>query len=95
MKKEKYMDEEEKDFIESFERGEWQTVANVVKEAEASREYARNTLKKDKRINIRLSEKDIDDIRMIAVENGVPYQTLIASILHKFATGQLRDVSHV
>jgi predicted DNA binding CopG/RHH family protein len=91
MKKDNYIDEEEKDFIESFERGEWQTIDGVVKEAQASREYARNTLKKDKRINIRLSEKDVEDIRVIAVENGIPYQTLISSVLHKFATGQLRD----
>jgi predicted DNA binding CopG/RHH family protein len=95
MEQVKYIDEEEKDFIESFERGEWQTVSNVVKEAEASREYARNTLKKDKRVNIRLSEKDLEDIRVIAVENGVPYQTLISSVLHKFANGQLRDAKHV
>jgi len=94
MKKEQYIDEEEKDFIESFERGEWQTVAGVVKEAEASREYARNTLKKDKRINIRLSEKDLEDLRVMAVENGIPYQTMISSVLHRFATGQLRDAKH-
>ena len=94
MKKEKYIDEEEKDFIESFERGEWQTVAGVVKEAESSREYARNTLKKDKRINIRLSEKDLEDLRVMAVENGIPYQTMISSVLHRFATGQLRDAKH-
>jgi len=91
MSKTTYIDEEEKGFVESFERGEWETVQNVVKEAEASREYARNTLKKDKRVNIRLSEKDLEDIRVIAVENGVPYQTLISSVLHKFASGQLRD----
>jgi hypothetical protein len=54
MKEEKYIDEEEKDFIESFERGEWQTIDGVVKEAEASREYARNTLKKDKRIHLHM-----------------------------------------
>ena len=42
MKKEKYIDEGEKDFVESFEQGEWQTVANVVKKVEASREYAQN-----------------------------------------------------
>ena len=94
MDKIKYIDEEEREFVESFERGEWQTVKNVVKEAEASREYARNTLKKDKRVNIRLSEKDLEDIRVLAVENGIPYQTLISSVLHKFATGQLRDVKH-
>lgn len=94
MDKIKYIDEEEREFIESFEHGEWQTVKNVVKEAEVSREYARNTLKKDKRVNIRLSEKDLEDIRVLAVENGIPYQTLISSVLHKFATGQLRDAKH-
>lgn len=94
MDKIKYIDDEEREFVESFERGEWQTVKNMVREAEASREYARNTLKKDKRVNIRLSEKDLEDIRVLAVENGIPYQTLISSVLHKFATGQLRDVKH-
>jgi hypothetical protein len=55
------------------------------------REAARNTLRKEKRINIRLSAKDLFDIQAAAAEEGMPYQTLIASIIHKYATGNLID----
>ncbi|MBA5868284.1 MAG: hypothetical protein GDA67_16440 [Nitrospira sp. CR1.3] len=55
------------------------------------REYARATLTKNRRVNIRMSTMDLADIQARAAEEGVPYQTLMASILHKFATGRLRE----
>jgi predicted DNA binding CopG/RHH family protein len=55
------------------------------------RQYARNTLQKNKRINIRLSERDLLGIQAKAVEEGLPYQTLISSILHKYLRGILRE----
>jgi len=51
--------------------------------------YARNTLQKDKRINIRMSSKDLDQVQAIAAQEGIPYQTLISSIIHKYVSGYL------
>lgn len=85
------LDKEEKEILESFERGEWEPVKNLKEEIEKHRGYARRTLRKDKRVNIRLSTKDLEDIQTIAVEDGIPYQTLMASVLHKFASGRLTE----
>jgi predicted DNA binding CopG/RHH family protein len=85
------LDAEEKDLLESFERGEWKRVDNFEEERAMLREAARNTLRKEKRINIRLSAKDLSDIQTAAAEEGMPYQTLISSIIHKYAAGTLID----
>jgi len=53
--------------------------------------YARNTLKKDKRINIRISSRDLEGIQRKAIKEGLPYQSLIASVLHKYVSGQLTE----
>jgi predicted DNA binding CopG/RHH family protein len=83
------LDKEEKDLVDSYERGEWKSVKNLKKEIEKHRGYARQTLKKDKRVNIRISSMVLDEIQIRAVEDGMPYQTLISSILHRFVTGRL------
>ncbi|MBW2352823.1 MAG: antitoxin [Deltaproteobacteria bacterium] len=83
------LDKEEKDILDSYERGEWKSVKNLKNEVEKHRRYARQTLKKDKRVNIRISSMVLDEIRIRAVEDGIPYQTLISSILHRFVTGRL------
>jgi len=85
------LDDEEKELLESVERGEWKTVDNLAEEKAMLREAARNTLRKEKRINIRLSAKDLFDIQTAAAEEGMPYQTLISSIIHKYAAGTLID----
>ena len=82
-------DEEETKITESFERGEWRTVKNQKAEVLKLKTYARNTLLKDKRINIRMSSKDLDQVQVIAVQEGVPYQTLISSVIHKYVSGYL------
>ncbi len=87
--KELKLDQQEKDLLESYERGEWRTVKNVAKEARHIRSAAANTLRKDCRVNIRLASRDLEGIRSKAVEEGIPYQTLIASILHKYVSGRL------
>lgn len=89
--KELILDEEEKEILESYERGEWIPVKNLKEEIKKHQEYARNTLKKDKRVNIRISAKVLEDIQTKAVEDGIPYQTLMSSVLHKFATGRLME----
>jgi predicted DNA binding CopG/RHH family protein len=83
------IDEEEKDLMESIERDEWRSVKDIEKEKEKAIAAARNTLKKDKRINLRLTQKDYHQIQVKAIEEGIPYQTLISSIIHKYLNGSL------
>ena len=83
------LDKEEKDILDSYERGEWKSVKNLEEEIEKHRGYARQTLKKDKRVNIRISSMVLEELQTRAVEDGMPYQTLISSILHRFVTGRL------
>jgi predicted DNA binding CopG/RHH family protein len=85
----KPIDQEEKDLMESIERDEWQPVKNFDQERKKAIEAARNTLKKDKRINLRLSQRDYHQIQIKAIEEGIPYQTLISSIVHKYLDGSL------
>lgn len=82
-------DKYEKEISESYERDEWVSVENVEKEKNKHRQYARNTILKNKRINIRISEKDFLGIKAQSLEEGIPYQTLISSILHKYLSGKL------
>jgi predicted DNA binding CopG/RHH family protein len=72
-----------------IQRGEWESVKNVEAEIRKHQVYARNTLKKDKRVNIRISSKDLEELQGIALEDGIPYQTLMSSILHRYVTGRL------
>jgi predicted DNA binding CopG/RHH family protein len=85
----KPIDQEEKDLMESIERDEWQPVNNIEQEKEKAIAAARNTLKKDKRINLRLTQKDYRQMQIKAIEEGIPYQTLISSIVHKYLNGSL------
>jgi len=85
------LDQEEKDTLDSYDKGEFKSVKNKTAEIAKLRQYAANTLQKNKRINIRLSERDLFGIQTKAVEEGLPYQTLISSILHKYLSGSLRE----
>jgi predicted DNA binding CopG/RHH family protein len=89
----KPIDQEEEDLMESIERDEWQPVKNIDQEREKAIEAARNTLKKDKRINLRLTQKDYQQIQIKAIEEGIPYQTLISSLVHKYLNGSLTPKS--
>ena len=89
----KPIDQEERDLMESIERDDWQPVNNFKKEREKAIAAARNTLKKDKRINLRLTQKDYHQIQIKAIEEGIPYQTLISSIVHKYLNGSLAPKS--
>ena len=80
---------EEQELVESFERDEWRTVADRDAEVERYRDHARATFKKDMRVNIRISRKDLEALQMRALEEGMPYQTLMASVLHKYVSGRL------
>lgn len=85
------LDKEEKELLESYERDEWQPVANQEAEMERYEAYAKATFKKDKRVNIRISSKDLESIQKRALEEGIPYQTLMSSVLHKYVSGRLVD----
>lgn len=80
----KPINQEEKDLIRSIENDEWQPVKNIDQKKEEAVAAARNTLKKDKRINLRLTQKDYHQIRIKAIEEGIPYQTLISGLVHKY-----------
>ncbi|MDK1029567.1 MAG: antitoxin [Anaerolineae bacterium] len=80
---------EELELLASYENEEWQSVKNIQEQQESYRSYARATFRKDKRINIRISEKDLLALQKRAIREGIPYQTLISSLLHKYVTGTL------
>ena len=80
---------EEKEILKAFEKGELKRAKNVTTELEQHKLIAEATFKKDARINIRLSSRDLRALQVRALKEGVPYQTLVSSVLHKFIDGQL------
>ena len=83
------LDQEERGILASLERGEWKSV----RDAKVLRRYvesARRTLRKNRRINIRLSQYDLDALQMRALQEGIPYQTLVTSVLHRYVSGRLK-----
>ncbi len=84
---------EEKDILESYENDEWES---VLSEEDRSRykAAAQATFKKDKRVNIRISGKDLELLQERALVEGIPYQTLMSSVLHKYVYGSLIEKSH-
>jgi len=87
MPKQSKLDSEEKELSDSFDRGEWKSTKNLKSEVAIAKKAARETLQRNARINIRLSSIDLIRIKQKAAFEGIPYQTLIASILHKYAAG--------
>ena len=85
------IDEDELQILQDFERGEFQSIRNFEAEKRELEEAARHTLQKDKRINIRISSRDLERIQMRAAREGVPYQTYISSSLHKLVSGRLKE----
>ena len=83
------LSKEEKDILDSVEDGEWQRVPDFRKEKARYQEAARATMRKDKRVNIRMTERDLVYLQKAAVHEGLPYQTFISSILHKYINGRL------
>jgi len=83
----------EEEILASFERDEWQSVPNAKKEIARYVRYASTALAKDRRVNVRLSSRDLEELQARAAEEGMPYQTLLSSVLHKFVTGRLIDTT--
>ena len=85
------LDKEEKEILDAFERDELKSVPNVVQEIKDARQAARNTFNKIRRVNLRLTERDFHLAHTKALEEGLPYQTLLSSVIHKYLTGRLID----
>lgn len=80
------LDPEEEEILKAFEEGKLTRVKDFDKEKKILEEAARNTLNKTRNINIRLSERDLYKLKAKAIREGIPYQTLASSILHKSAS---------
>jgi predicted DNA binding CopG/RHH family protein len=81
----------ETDLVESVERGDWQPMPGGTPARSRYVRYATATFRKDRRLNIRLSSKDLEALQKRALAEGLPYQTFIASLLHKYASGRLKE----
>lgn len=81
------LQQDELELLASYEAEEWKSAKKIKEQKEQYRVYARATLRKDKRVNIRISEKDLLALQKRAVHQGIPYQTLISSVLHKYVNG--------
>ncbi len=87
------LDSEEKEILEAFDKGALKRSKNSQQEIEKHKSIAEATFKKDARINIRLSSRDLRSLKARALREGIPYQTFVSSILHKFTEGRLVEVS--
>jgi len=86
----KYTDYE-KDILESYDNNEWLSTSDIENDKKRYSQIAKNTILKNKRINIRISERDLAKLKMKSTEEGLPYQTLISSVLHKYISGKLTE----
>ena len=83
------LDKEEQELLEAIESGQWRPVKNMDAQIKKYAAYAKNVLKKDQRISIRMSKQDFVGIQAKAMGEGIPYQTLITSLVHKYVNGKL------
>ena len=91
MNKQKYLDREEQKLMESLEDDNWKSTGDLESWKNILSKTATNTLTKDQRMNIRITKNDLDGIKQKAMEEGIPYQTLVSSIIHKYVTGRLTE----
>ena len=82
---------EERDILERFERDELRSATGAEQEIEAARQAARNTFNKTRRVNLRVTERDFNLAHSRAREEGIPYQTLLSSVIHKYLSGRLTE----
>lgn len=87
------LDKEEQELLRDFEDGNFKRAPRAKAEKAALEEAAKNTLQKDKRINIRISSRDLERLQRQAAREGIPYQTYISSSLHKLVTGRLKETA--
>lgn len=82
---------EERELLELVDRGELVRVPKVEQEVEHARQAARNTFNKTKRVNLRMTERDFHLAHARANEEGIPYQTLLSSVIHKYLSGRMTE----
>ncbi len=87
----KYLDEEEKELMESVDRGEWRRTANFDEEKKKAESAAKATFARTEKMNIRISKRDFDRLKIRALKEGIPYPTLVSSIIHKYLDGRLSE----
>ena len=85
----KRLNAEEREILEHFERGELTAAAEAQREMETAQQAARNTFNKTRRVNLRVTERDFNLAHARAREEGIPYQTLLSSVIHKYLSGRL------
>ena len=85
------MNAEERDILDRFDRGELRSAPGVEREIDAARRAARNTFNKTRRVNLRVTERDFNLAHSRAREEGMPYQTLLSSVIHKYLSGRLTE----
>lgn len=90
MKKYK-LDREEREILNAIEKGAWKSSKPTQAELARYAEIARNTFRKDQRMNIRISKIDLQGVKARAAEEGMPYQTLVASVIHRYVSGRLLE----
>ena len=91
MNRNRFIDKEEQNLIEFLERDNWKSTRNLNGWKTLLSKTATNTLTKDQRMNIRITKNDLDGIKLKAMGEGLPYQTLVASIIHKYVKGKLTE----
>ena len=84
-------DKEELELMKSIETEKWVSVNNLEDEINKAKRAARATLTKSERMNIRISPNDLRRLKIRAIEEGMPYQTLVSSIIHKYLMGRLSE----
>jgi predicted DNA binding CopG/RHH family protein len=82
---------EERELLNSIENEEWKSVRNKKDLMDKLQNAAKSTMLKDQRMNIRIAKKDLEGLKTKALEEGIPYQTLVSSVLHKYVIGKLID----
>lgn len=85
------LDQEESEILEAYESGKVNRAKGAADTQKRHQQYAEAMFRKDARINIRLSSKDLRGLQKKALAEGIPYQTLVASILHKYVEGRLHE----
>jgi len=90
--KNKKLNPEDQEMLDAFESGELKSDLQDERRTQLAK-LAEETIKKDKRINIRISSRDLEALQRRALEEGLPYQSLVSSVLHKYVSGGFKDIS--
>jgi predicted DNA binding CopG/RHH family protein len=81
---------EESALLDAIEAGEFKSVNNLKEELAKAKQAAKNTITKNKNINIRISESDIAKLKARSIEVGIPYQTIVSALIHNYTTGKIK-----